>query len=132
MGFMWRPSHIDQAWIQIFAEAEWDELGLHLNVECVKHDTLCVLAATDSKPSGRNKICLEWREMNRSRAMRSGCIWSRGLPGVESFVNDEWRLFKIVGTDLGGVITWVGLALCVEEPHAHSFVCMCQLDIESQ
>jgi len=37
-----------------------------------------------------------------------------------------------VGTDLSAVITWVGLGLCAVEPHAMSFMCTCQLDLESQ
>ena len=41
------------------------------------------------------KICLEWSKMNRSRAMRSGYTRFRGVPGVGSYVNNEWLRVKI-------------------------------------
>jgi hypothetical protein len=34
-----------------------------------------------------------------------------------------------VGTDLCAVITWVGLGLCVAEPHALESLSTCQLDL---
>jgi len=33
--------------------------------------------------------------MNRSKVMRSGYTWFRGVPGVGSYVNNEWRLVRI-------------------------------------
>ena len=41
------------------------------------------------------KICLEWSKMNRSRAIRSGYMRFRGVPGVGLYVNNEWLLVKI-------------------------------------
>jgi len=43
----------------------------------------------------KEKICLEWSKMNRSRAMRSGYTRFRDAPGVWSYVNNEWLLVKI-------------------------------------
>jgi hypothetical protein len=43
----------------------------------------------------KKKICLEWSKMNHSRAMRSGYTWFRGMPGVRSYVNNEWLQVKI-------------------------------------
>jgi len=43
----------------------------------------------------KEKVCLEWSEMTRSRAIWSGYSWFRGVPGVGSYVNNEWLLVKI-------------------------------------
>ena len=43
----------------------------------------------------KEKICLERSKMNHSRAMRSGYTEFRGVPGVGSYVNNEWLLVKI-------------------------------------
>jgi hypothetical protein len=56
---------------------------------------LCMLAATGSTHSERMEKCFEWSKMHYSRVMRSGNAQFRGVPGVGSYVNNEWRLVKI-------------------------------------
>jgi hypothetical protein len=51
MAFRRQPSHTDQVQILILAEAERNETLLHIKVCCLKDNTLCVLAATESKYS---------------------------------------------------------------------------------
>jgi len=84
MAFKRWPSLTDQAWIQILALAERDEPRLHLKVSCLKDDSQCVLAGTDSKHSGRKKTCFKWSKMNRSEV----CL------GVGAYDNNEWRHVK--------------------------------------
>jgi hypothetical protein len=54
-----------------------------------------MLAATGSTHSERMEKCFEWSKMRYSRVMRSGNAQFRGVPGVGSYVNNEWRLVKI-------------------------------------
>ena len=59
MALKRRPSHTDQAKIQIFAEDERDEPRLHTKVWCLNDDSRCVLAGTDSEDSRRKTIFLD-------------------------------------------------------------------------
>jgi hypothetical protein len=43
----------------------------------------------------KEEICLEWSNMNHARVMRSRYAQFRGMHGVGSYVNNEWRLAKI-------------------------------------
>jgi len=85
MAFKRRPSHTDQAYIQILALAEQDEPRLHVKVLCLNDDSPCVLAGTHSERSGRKGICFEWSKMNRSEARL----------GVGAYDNNEWRGVKL-------------------------------------
>jgi hypothetical protein len=64
---------------------EQDELYLHLKVSYLQDDSPCVLAGTDSKDSGRKKICFEWSKIN--------CSVARLADGA--FDHNQWQLVMI-------------------------------------
>jgi len=94
MTFSHQPSHTDQEWNQILTGAKRDEPSLHLNFGIWTMDTRCVLAATDSTHWGRKTIYFEWSKMNHSRVLGSGYTRFRGVPGVGSYVINEWWLVE--------------------------------------